>query len=86
MILPGSSALPLLLVAPLWSTVIGRQLIEFYHRAGVVKSNYRGKMVSAALGPALLLGYLPGAAAVLWIDPVAAPPFSILFLLSLIHI
>lgn len=80
MILPGSSALPLLLVAPLWSTVIGRQLIEFYHRAGVVKSNYRGKMVSAALGPALLLGYLPGAAAVLWIDPAAAPPFSILFL------
>lgn len=60
-----------LLAAPLGSAVIGRLLIEFYHRAGVITPNYRGQPVSAALGPALLLGYLPGAGAALWIDPAA---------------
>lgn len=75
----GLDLWPLLLAAPLGSAWFGRRLIEFYRRAGVVRANYRGRAVPPALGPALLLGYLPGAAAVLWVHRTALP-FSGLFL------
>ncbi|NLA10684.1 MAG: hypothetical protein GX883_00975, partial [Firmicutes bacterium] len=57
----------------------GRLLGELYHRAGAVRTNYRGKAIAAALGPALLLGYLSGAAAALWIGG-EGPPLPVLFL------
>ena len=56
----------ILLVAPIWAFWIGRRLIEFYGVRGAVKANYRGKKISPALGPALLLGYLPVAAVSIW--------------------
>lgn len=71
---------PLLLLTPLVSAVTGRCMIEFYRSAGAVGMNYRGEAIPAALGPALLLGYLPGAAAVQWLGG-AAPSFALLFLL-----
>jgi UDP-N-acetylmuramyl pentapeptide phosphotransferase/UDP-N-acetylglucosamine-1-phosphate transferase len=75
------SALIVLLAAPASSAFFSRRLSEFYHRAGPVRQNYRGRAVSAALGPALLLGYLPGAAAALWLGG-GAPSFPVIFLWS----
>lgn len=68
-----------MLAFPLGSAVVARRLGELYRRAGAVRPNYRGEGVPASLGPALLLGYLPGAAAALWIGG-AAPPFPVIFL------
>lgn len=70
-----------LLIAPLWTAAIGRLLIDLYDRSGMVTANYRGKAVPAALGPALLLGYLPGAAAAVWSDRDPVSPM-VLFLLT----
>ncbi len=75
---PGITAL---LVTPLWTAVLGRRLIDFYNNSRMVKANYRGKAVSPALGPALLLGYLPAAAVTAWrggADGAAAAAFSFL--------
>lgn len=71
-----------LLAAPLWTAAIGRRLIKFYDRGGMVKLNYRGKAISPALGPALLLGYLPGAAAAVWSGRDPAMAMAMLFLLT----
>ena len=67
------------LAAPLGSAFIGGRLIEFYHRVGAAQPNYRGRAIPAALGPALLLGYLPGAAAAHWLGGTV-PSFAVLFL------
>lgn len=71
-----------LLATPLWTAAFGRRLVDFYNRSGMAKVNYRGKAVSPALGPALLLGYLPGAAAAVWSGGDPAPVMALLFLLT----
>ena len=80
MVVLSGGALLLQLAAPLGSALIGNRLIEFYHRAGAARPNYRGRPVPAVLGPAILLAYLPGAAAALWLGG-GAPSFALLFLL-----
>ncbi len=55
-----------LLGAPVWTYWIGMKLIEFYRGRGTLKTNYRGKQITTALGPALLLGYLAAVALLLW--------------------
>lgn len=77
--IPLPAAAIALLLTPLGSAAIGRCIIDFYHRLGASRPNYRGKPLPAALGPALLLGYLSGAAAAQWLGG-AAPPFAVLFL------
>lgn len=67
------------LAAPLGSAFIGGRLAGFYHRVGAAQPNYRGRTVPAVLGPALLLGCLPGAAASLWLGGKAPSP-EVLFL------
>ena len=76
MILPDSAAA--LFLPPflsLLSAAAARALIPFYECGGMVKANYLGRAVPAALGPALLLGYLAAAAAAAWSGaaPGAAP-------------
>ena len=45
-----------------WTWLIGRKLIDLYRERGILKCNYRGKAIAPALGPALLVGYLPALA------------------------
>ncbi|HOA35331.1 MAG TPA: hypothetical protein PKV91_01595 [Bacillota bacterium] len=71
-----------LLAAPPWAFAIGRRLIDLYGRSGMVKENYCGRAVSPALGPALLLGYLPVAAVEVWSGRDPAAVMARLFLLT----
>lgn len=67
--MPDYGWVPLLPAAALWTAALARGLIALYSGSGMAGSNYRGRAVPAALGPALLLGYLPWAAAAAWGGP-----------------
>ncbi len=71
-----------LLAAPLWTALLGRHLMDLYERSGLAGDNYRGKAVSPALGPALLLGFLPAAGAALWSGGASAGAAALLFLFT----
>lgn len=71
-----------LLATPLWTLVIGRRLIDFYERSNRAVPNFSGRAVPAALGPALLLGYLPAAGAAAWSGTGNAAPVSTTFLFT----
>ncbi len=42
-----------------WAWLIGKKLVTLYRERGILKENYRGAAIPPALGPALLVGYLP---------------------------
>lgn len=62
----------LLLSAP-WAWLLGRKLVELYRDRGILKPNYRGTAIAPALGPALLIGYLPALGLAGWLDASRAP-------------
>jgi len=63
----------LFLAAPLTAYWLARRLIDLYQERGAVKSNYRGRSVAPALGPALLLAYLSTAVAAIWLEDDRIP-------------
>ncbi len=62
----------LLLSAP-WAWLLGRKLVELYRERGILKPNYRGTAITPALGPALLIGYLPALGVAGWLDGSRVP-------------
>ncbi|MEW5784895.1 MAG: hypothetical protein AB1767_07465 [Bacillota bacterium] len=60
------SELIFFLVPPLGVFWLARPLIDLFTRQESVKTNYRGILITTALGPALLLGFLIAAAVNLW--------------------
>ncbi len=80
--MPDRTWFLLLPATALWTSVMARGLINLYTGGRMAGMNYRGRTVPAALGPALLLGFLPGAAVAAWSGggPVRTAP--LLFLLT----
>ncbi|HHX87614.1 MAG TPA: hypothetical protein GX693_05480 [Firmicutes bacterium] len=62
----------LLLAAP-WAWLLGRKLVDLYRQRGILKLNYRGAAITPALGPVLLIGYLPALGLAGWLDHSRAP-------------
>ncbi len=62
----------LLLSAP-WAWFLGGKLADLYRERGILKPNYRGAEITPALGPAILLGYLPSLGLAGYLDCTRVP-------------
>lgn len=80
--MPDPAPVLLLPATALWTAALARGLIRLYRDSKMEGANYRGRAVPAALGPALLLGILPGAAAAAWGGAAAPQAAPLLFLLT----
>ena len=58
----------IILSAP-WAGFLGKKMVLLYRERGLLRTNYRGRTITPALGPVLLLGYLPVLALAAWFNP-----------------